>query len=78
MKCALHCVSWNSPKEIFHSVSSPWGVVYMRFRTGQISGTGWQKREENHLHFFIELLLEHLTVNEIGAFDIPLDKGDRG
>ena len=72
MKCALNCVSWNSPKEIFHSVSSPWGVVYMR------SGTGWQKREENHFHFFIELLLEHVTVNETGAFEIPPDKGDRG
>ena len=78
MKCALNCVSWNSPKEIFHRVSSPWGVVYMRFRTGQKSGTGWQKREENHFHFFIELLLEHVTVNETGAFEIPPDKGDRG
>ena len=78
MKCALNCVSWNIPKEIFHSVSSPGRVVYMRFRTGQKSGTGWQKREENHFHFFIELLLEHVTVNETGAFEIPPDKGDRG
>ena len=27
--------------------------------------------------FFIELLLEHITVNETGAFGIPLDKGNR-
>ena len=27
--------------------------------------------------FFIELLLEHVTVNETGAFGIPLDKGNR-
>ena len=48
----------------------------MRFRTRQISGTRWQKREENHFYFYIELLLEHVTVNEAGAFDIPPDKGD--
>ena len=29
-------------------------------------------------HFFIELLLEHVTVNETGAFGIPPDKGNRG
>ena len=74
----MHCVSWNSPKEIFHSVSLPWGVVYMRFRTGQISGMRWQKREEKQFHFFIELLLEHVTLNETGAFVIPPDKGDSG
>ena len=62
MKCTLTCVSWNSPKETFHSVSSPWGVAYIRFRTGQKSGTGWQKRKENHFHFLIELLLEHVAV----------------
>ena len=28
-------------------------------------------------HFFIELLLEHVTVNETGAFGIPPDKGNR-
>ena len=50
----------------------------MGFRTGQKRGTGWQKREENHFRFFIELLLEHVTVNETGAFEIPPDKGDRG
>ena len=26
----------------------------------------------------MELLLEHVTVNETGAFGIPLDKGNRG
>ena len=50
----------------------------MRFRTGQKSGTGWQKREENHFHFFIEPLLEHVTVNETGAIKIPTGKEDRG
>ena len=46
--------------------------------SGQKSGTGWQKREENLFYFFIELLLEHVTVNETEAFEIPPDKGDRG
>ena len=78
MKCTLNCVSWNSPKEILHSVFSLWRVVYMRFRTGQKSGTGWKKREENHFHFFIELLLEHVTVNETEAFEILPDKWDKG
>ena len=27
--------------------------------------------------FFVELLLEHVSVNEIGAFGIPSDKGNR-
>ena len=27
--------------------------------------------------FFMELLLEHVTVNETGAFGIPPDKGNR-
>ena len=37
------------------------------------------KTEKENLfhHFFIELLLEHVTVNETGAFDIPPDKGNR-
>ena len=29
-------------------------------------------------HFFIELLLEHVTVNKTGPFGIPPDKGNRG
>ena len=41
------------------------------------SGRGWKKRVENHFHFLIELLLEHVTVNETGAFGIPPDKGNR-
>ena len=37
------------------------------------------KTENENLfhHFFIELLLGHVTVNETGAFDIPPDKGNR-
>ena len=36
------------------------------------------KTEENHFHrFFIELLLEHVAVNETGTFGIPPDKGNR-
>ena len=37
------------------------------------------KTENENLfhHFFIELLLEHVTVNETGAFGIPPDKGNR-
>ena len=50
----------------------------MRDKTGQKSGSGWQNREENHLHFFVKLLLEHVTVNETKAFGIPPDKGNRG
>ena len=36
------------------------------------------KTEKENLfhHFFIELLLEHVTVNETGAFGIPPDKGN--
>ena len=37
-----------------------------------------EKREENHFNLFIELLLEHVTVNETGAFRIPPDKVDKG
>ena len=34
--------------------------------------------KENLFHnFFIGLLLEHVTVNETGAFGIPPDKGNR-
>ena len=36
------------------------------------------KTEENHFHFFVELLLEHVTVNETEAFGIPPNKGNRG
>ena len=37
------------------------------------------KTEKENLfhHFFIELLWEHITVNETGAFAIPPDKGNR-
>ena len=37
------------------------------------------KTEKGNLfhRFFIELLLEHVTVNEIGAFGIPPNKGNR-
>ena len=36
------------------------------------------KQRRKPLSFFAELLLEHVTVNETGAFSIPLDKGNRG
>ena len=47
----------------------------MRDETGQVD----DKTEKEHFfhHFFIELLLEHVTVNETGAFGIPLDKVNR-
>ena len=35
------------------------------------------EKENLFYHFFIELLLEHVTVNETGAFGIPPDKGNR-
>ena len=28
-------------------------------------------------HFFVELLLEHVTLNETEAFDIPPNKGNK-
>ena len=49
----------------------------MRDGTGKKAGLH-DKTEENHFHSFVELLLEHLTVNETGAFGIPPDKGNRG
>ena len=45
--------------------------------TGKNSGRWRKKREGNHFHFFEELLLEYVTVNETGGFGIPPDKGDR-
>ena len=36
------------------------------------------EKEKLFHHSFIELLLEHVTVNETGAFYIPLEKGNRG
>ena len=40
--------------------------------------TGHKTEKENLFHrFFIELLSEHVTVNETGAFDISPDKGNR-
>ena len=39
-------------------------------KVGQKSGRGSQKRAENHFHFFIEMLLEYITVNETRAFGI--------
>ena len=50
----------------------------MRDGTGQKSGSEWWKREENHFHFFIELILEHVTVNKTEAFGIIPDKRNRG
>ena len=37
-----------------------------------------EKRGENHFNFFMELLLEHVIINETGVFGIPPDKVDRG
>ena len=50
----------------------------MRDGTGQKSEGGWWNREENLFHFFVELLLEHVSVNETEAFGIPPNKGNRG
>ena len=36
------------------------------------------KERRKPLQFFIEQLLEHVTVNETGAFGILPEKGDRG
>ena len=36
------------------------------------------KERRKSLSFFIELLLENVTVNKTGAFGIPPDKGNRG
>ena len=49
----------------------------MRDRMGQKSGRGWKKREENHFDCLIELILEHVTVNETEAYVIPPDNWDK-
>ena len=36
------------------------------------------KQRRKPLSFFVELLLEHLTVNKTGAFGIPPGKGNSG
>ena len=36
------------------------------------------KKRKNHFHFFVELLLEHVTVNETETFGIPPNKGNMG
>ena len=50
----------------------------MRDETGQKAGTDDKTEKENlFFRFFIELLLEHVTVNETAAFGISPDKGNR-
>ena len=51
----------------FFKVGKPFKELFKKKR---------EKREENHFNFFIELLLEHVTVNETGTFGIPPDKVD--
>ena len=36
------------------------------------------KQRRKPFYFFVELLLEHVTVNETEAFNIPPDEGNRG
>ena len=48
-------------------------------RRGGTKKREWMiKERRKSLSFFIELLLEHVTVNKTGAFGIPPDKGNRG
>ena len=48
-------------------------------RQGGTKKREWMiKERKKPLSFFIELLLEHVTVNKTGAFGIPPDKGNRG
>ena len=50
----------------------------MRDETGQKAGVDDKTEKEYLFHrFFIELLLEHVTLNKTGAFGIPPDKGNR-
>ena len=49
----------------------------MTDKTGQKSGRRWKKREENHFDCLKELILEHVTVNETGAYVIPPDHRDK-
>ena len=47
-------------------------------RRGKKAGVDDKTEKENFFHhLFIELLLEHVTVNKTGAFRIPPDKGNR-
>ena len=50
----------------------------MRDEAEQKAGTDDKTEKENLFHrFLIELLLEHVTVNETGASGIPPDKRNR-
>ena len=47
-------------------------------RRDKKAGTDDKTEKENNFHlFFIELLLEHVAVNETGTFGIPPDRGNR-
>ena len=52
--------------------------LYERRDGTKEAGTDDKTEKENLFHsFFIEPLLEHVTVSETGAFGIPPDKGNR-
>ena len=53
-------------------------LVIWETRREKKAGVDDNREKENlFYHFFIKLLLEHVTVNETGAFGIPPDKGNR-
>ena len=59
-------------------MASVFEVLFI-WETGHDKNAGRDnKRKEHHFNFFIELLLENVTVNETGAFGIHPDKGDKG
>ena len=59
-------------------LTSVFELLILETRRDKKAGTDDKTEKENLFHrFFIELLLEHVTVNETGAFDIPPDKGKR-
>ena len=49
------------------------------WETGRVKKVGMDEKAEKKTtcHFFVELLLEHVTLNETEAFDIPPNKGNK-
>ena len=53
-------------------------LFILETRRDKKAGTDDKTEKQNLFHrFFIELILEHVTVNETGALDIPPNKGNR-
>ena len=76
-KASCSDVRFSGPS--FVSLTSVFEALFIWETRRDKKGGVDDKTENENLfhHFFIELLLEHVTVNETGAFGIPPDKGNR-